>query len=77
MDEKKREEIRLGAKKILDEFNSTLGSVKFNEKKIKSEVGGFRKQTDGMVGNREFRERMFANAPNKDGDFIIAESKKW
>jgi hypothetical protein len=77
MDEKKREEIRVGAKRILDNFNSSINSVKFSEKKGKKEVGGFRKQGEGMDGNKEFRERLFANAPHKDGDFIIAETKKW
>jgi Asp-tRNA(Asn)/Glu-tRNA(Gln) amidotransferase C subunit len=25
----------------------------------------------------DFRERMFKNAPKKEGDFILAEKKKW
>ena len=81
MDEKKREEIRAGAKKILDDFNESIGSVKLTGKKGKKEVGGFRTQatTEGSRSpiDNEFRERMFANAPNKDGDYIIAEKKKW
>lgn len=79
MDEKRKEEIRLEAKKILDNFGKTLESVKFKQKEVKVELSGFREEGSGNenVGDRDFRERMFENAPNKDKDSIIAEKKKW
>ncbi len=76
MDERKREEIKKESKKILDKFAKSLDSVKFKEKELKKEVGGFREEGKGEVDN-SFRERMFANAPSTDGDYIIAEKKKW
>jgi len=77
MDEKKKEEIRKEAKEILDNFAKALDAVKIKEKDLKVEIGGFREEGLGMEGNKEFRKRMFANAKNKDKDFIIAEKKKW
>lgn len=76
MDEVKKEEIRKQAKRILDEFSKSLSKVNVNVKKsiVESE---FREEKHGGMGNEDFRERMFANATNKEGDFIIAEKKKW
>lgn len=77
MDEVKREEIRAQAKKILEDFSKSLDKVKISEKAEKGELGGFREEGATLTGNEKFRKQMFANAPAKDGDFIIAESKKW
>ena len=78
MDEKKQEEIRKGAKKILDNFASALDKVKIEKKGLKKEVGGFRKEEGGVDRHdADFRRRMFENAPNKDEDCIIAETKEW
>ncbi len=77
MDEKKREEIQNEAKKILAGFSKALEGVKFKEKALKERVGGFRQEGAGEQGNKDFRDRMFANAPEKEGDYIIAEKKKW
>lgn len=77
MDEKERETIRKEAKQILDKFGKTLDKVKFKEKEIKTQVGGFREEVQGKKGDEGFRVAMFKNAPQKNDDHIIAEKKKW
>ena len=63
--------------RILDNFSKTLESVEIKEKSIKSKDCGYRPEGNVMKEDREFRERMFKNAPQTEGDFIIAEKKKW
>lgn len=75
--EKEREEIRKEAKDILDRFASALEKLEVKEKELESFIGGFREEGNGKNCDMEFRERMFLNAPNKEGDCIIAEKKKW
>jgi hypothetical protein len=77
MEENKREEIKQEAKKILDNFSKALEKVKVSAKEIKKGLGGFRAEGKGKKADADFRKRMFENAPAKDGDFIIAEKKKW
>ena len=78
IDEKKRQEIEKQAEEILRKFSESLKKVKIdNKKEGKKEVGGFRKEGEGEKGDEDFRERMFANAPNKEGDAIVAEKKSW
>jgi len=77
MDEKKREEIRGQAKKILANFSKKLESVKLKARKGKKDVGGFREEKNPAKSDSDFRNRLFANAPNKEGDCIIAEKKEW
>jgi Asp-tRNA(Asn)/Glu-tRNA(Gln) amidotransferase C subunit len=75
--EKEKEEIRMQAKEILDNFAKALEKVKNKEKKIEKKLGGFRNEKLGDKGNLEFREQMFKNAPTHDGNCVIAEKKKW
>jgi hypothetical protein len=77
MNEEKMNEVKVKAKQILDGFSKKLEGVKLHEKEFKKNVGGFRIEGKGKEGDKEFRERMFDNAPEKSGDFIIAESKIW
>ena len=77
MDEKKRLEIEKQARKILDDFGKSLSGIKISEKRVVGELSGIRKEGNGMKCDEEFRKRMFANAPSKEGDFIIAETKSW
>ena len=77
INEKQKEEIRIEAKKILDNFASALKDVKIKKERIKKDIGGYREEGSGEKTNSTFREQMFANAPNIDGDCIIAEKKKW
>ena len=77
IEEKKREEIRKGAKKILDNFSKALDKVKLEKKEIKKESGGVREEDKPIESSEDFRKRMFENAPKKDGDCIMAEKKSW
>ena len=77
MDEAKKEQVRKEAKKILDNFSKALDKVKAKKKEAKAEAGGYREEGEGVKGSEDFRERMFSNAPKKEGDYIIAEKKQW
>ncbi|MBX4196323.1 hypothetical protein KW805_01925 [Candidatus Pacearchaeota archaeon] len=77
MDEKKREEIKKEAQKILERFSRSLENVKFKEKTLKRPAGGYREEGKGMECDPDFRKKMFENAENKNDDFIIAEKKSW
>mgnify|MGYP001565578421 CR=1 FL=1 len=70
-------EIKKEAKELLARFAKKLESVKFTEKKEKEELGGMREEGEGLSCDEDFRKRFFANAPQKEGDFILAEKKKW
>ncbi len=75
--EREKEEIKKEAKEILDKFANSLEKVKTKKKELKVQTGGFRKEGAGEETDSDFRKRMFENAPRKDGDFILAEKKKW
>ena len=77
MVQKREEEIRLEARRILDGFAKSLEGVELKEKKLKQGVGGFRGEVGAVEGDSEFRKRIFENAPKKEGDFVLAEKKKW
>jgi hypothetical protein len=71
------EKIRKEAKAILDRFALALEEVNVGEKKLKKEVGGFRKELGSEDRDDEFRKNLFENAPETEGDCLIAEKKKW
>jgi hypothetical protein len=75
--EQRREQIRQEAKKIIDNFASSLDKAKIKQKKEKDVVGGFREEGQGKKSDIRFREKMFANAPSKNQDHILAEKKSW
>ncbi len=77
LQESKREEIKAQAKAILDNFAKALEKVKLKPKKQKEKAGGFRDEAAPEDCDEDFRKRMFANAPNKNEDFIIAEKASW
>ncbi|MEK6825726.1 MAG: hypothetical protein AABY00_02990 [Nanoarchaeota archaeon] len=72
-----RAKIKKEAQNILEKFSAALSKVKIIKKEKKEEVGGFREEGKGIKGDADFRERMFANAPLKNEECIIAEKKKW
>ena len=74
---REREKIRLQAKVILNNFAKALDKVKVSGEKIKKPQEGYRNEGSGEKVDSSFREIMFANAPEKKGDYIIAEKKKW
>ena len=77
LNEKQRGEIKIQAKGILDNFAKALESVKVKKERVKKLHRGYRKEGAGRACDKDFREGMFANAPEKEGDCIIVEKKKW
>lgn len=75
--EKEIETIRKEAQGIMEKFGKKLESVKLKESASGKEVGGFRNEGNGNKPDADFRKRMFANASEKNEDFILAEKKKW
>ena len=71
------EQIQAEAKKIMDNFAQKLEKVKIVQEKEKRSLGGFREESKAKEPNEEFKKRIFANAPSKEGDFLFAEKKKW
>jgi len=75
--EKEKEEIRKQAKSILESFSSKLSKVDYKSKELEIiRKAGVREEGEN-VQEEISREIMFKNAPNKKGDFIVAEKKKW
>ena len=72
-----KEQIRKQAEQLLEKFGKALESVKLKDRKDSNKVGGFRDESNSNVSNSDFRKRIFANAPEKNEDFIIAEKKSW
>lgn len=72
-----REKIKKEAKEILEKFSTSLKKVKLHEEKKKEEVGGFRKEGEGIKADTSFKKLMFQNAPRNEEGYIIAERKKW
>jgi len=77
MDDKRKEQIREESKQILDNFSKSLNRVKVGSSTPKEKAGGFREEDKECECDLDFRERMFENAPNKEGDYIVAEVGKW
>ena len=72
-----RVKIQKEAQEILKKFSIALEKVKIDKKERKDILGGFREEGKGRKSDEDFRERMFANAPQKSDDCIVAEKKKW
>ena len=78
--EREREEIKQEAKRLMDSFYNKLNKIKQKMPEHFVERDEFeREEGEGKneEENKDFRQRMFDNAPNKNQDFIIAEKKKW
>ena len=72
-----KDEVRKKAKEILDKFSKSLEKVTIKKKELKRGAEGYRVEGKGKSCDADFRKKMFANAPNKDENCIIAEVKKW
>jgi len=76
----RQEQIRAQAKKIMDNFFVALKNANISDNQIgvnrkkQTRKPESRKNDDS---NDSFRQGMFANAPNKDIDHIVAEKKHW
>ncbi|MEK6824317.1 MAG: hypothetical protein AABY02_00525 [Nanoarchaeota archaeon] len=75
--EAQEEAIRREALEILDKFAKSLDKVKVSDTREHVNGAGTRNEEEGLKGNEDFRERMFANAPNKSKDCIVAEKGAW
>lgn len=74
--EKEKEEIKISAKKLLDEFSVKLSKIKTSEPK--PEVNeNLRQESTGWQTNNDFRELMLDNAPSAEDGLIIAEKGGW
>lgn len=74
--EKEKKDIKKQAKKILDEFSSSLDKVETKEMHFEN-GDGTRQEEDGWELDEEFRSTAFANAPFIDDDFFVAEKGGW
>jgi len=70
-------QIQKQAKQILDKFAKSLDNVKISSKKSSKKLSGFREESTPLEPNEDFKKLAFQNAPDKEGDFFIAEKKKW
>ncbi len=77
INDQEKEKIREEAKRLLDEFAHSLEKVEGKKEKIKKSFGGYRKEGLGEKSNPDFKNRILDNAQNKEGDYIVAEKKKW
>jgi hypothetical protein len=89
LSEREKEEAKKRAKEIMDNFADKLKDVKetkedkenFKEcarNDAPTHQRGSTPEGDKALCEKEInREIMFQNAPNKNKDFIIAETKKW
>jgi len=77
MEEKEVQKLERETKKLLDKFSLALSNVKSKEEWNISRNEDRRKEGEGKICDKEFRELMFENAPQHNEDFIIAEKKTW
>ena len=76
--ESEKEDIKREAKEIMDRFSKKLSKIKEKIPEPIIEREEFeRVENEGNECDDDFRKRMFENAPNKNGDFVLAEKKKW
>jgi hypothetical protein len=76
--EEKKAQIRFETRKLLDEFSKALAKVEGSEANVVREFYSRKeKQGNGKETDKEFRQIMFENAPNKTEDTLLAEKKSW
>ena len=72
-----KKQIKKDAKKILDDFSKSLESIE--DKKLLSGVERNKQvRSESSVScDKEFKKLFLKNVPKKDGDYVLAEKKKW
>jgi Asp-tRNA(Asn)/Glu-tRNA(Gln) amidotransferase C subunit len=76
--EEEKERIRKEAKKIIDSFSEKISKIKISEEEPNVKRKEFERiEGDGQECDNDFKKILFENAPNKNGDFILAEKKRW
>ena len=76
-EEIQKDAIRAEAQSILKRFSEKLAKVNIRVHAEKPTSSGMRHNEIVKTADSDFRELMFRNAPKKEGDFIIGETKKW
>lgn len=71
-----QESIKKEAKVIMDNFAKSLKGLDKVEFRGVQREQQLRKETSAGC-NPDFRRRFFDNVPNKEGDWLKAEKKKW
>lgn len=72
----RQDEIATQAKEILDSFYAQLQGLELSESiGVKRDVQT--RQPKIEIRPKEFKQKILANAPNKDQDYIVAEKKTW
>ena len=77
VDEDLKKEIKLKAKKILDNFSKSLEGIE--DKKLLSAVERDKqvREETKVKCDKEFRKLFLENVPEKEDGFVLAEKKKW
>lgn len=77
--EKEKQEIKIQAKNIMNNFSKKLSKIKISDLKEPTiERKDFqRKENSEIIDNSFDKNIMFENAPKKNPDFIITEKKSW
>lgn len=75
LSDSEKEAIRAEARKNLARFGKILESVK--DSSVASLSTGTLRGHGESSSTEDFRERMFANAPKKTSDCIVAEKASW
>ncbi len=71
-----RKEIRIQAKRIMDNFARALKKIKIEESRVERKEDR-RKEEEGFEADENFRKIMFRNAPKKRNGCIEAERGEW
>ena len=76
--DKEKEEIQKEAKRIMDSFSSKLEKLNLKETKDSGiDRESFERKEKSVEKAEIDREIIFANAPSKNKDFLLAEKKHW
>jgi hypothetical protein len=76
-EEIQKDAIRAEAHALLKRFSEKLAKVNAGNAVEKPASSGMRHNEIIKTADSDFREMMFSNAPKKDSDFILGETKKW
>lgn len=73
----KPEEIKAQAKKIMDNFMSSMKDIEVEEDFVFKREKCFRVEGEGKIADEGFRNRFFKNAPKVQNDSIVANKGAW
>jgi predicted Asp-tRNA(Asn)/Glu-tRNA(Gln) amidotransferase subunit C len=72
-----KEEIRIEAKQIMDNFMRALENVDVEEEFVLYRDSCMREEGEENLCDDEFRERFLGNAPKISGSSIVANKGNW